>query len=153
MTKDEKPENPNSKYLIDLIVSQDQISQNWIKFLLGIESALATAYWVILKSSNEEPALHGLGITVSKILIPFIGVTAAVAITYIYARESRWGSWFIQRFVMLPQTPDVVFPSEPGVIDRQSAGYLSNVVRALCIAIVVGWVIMAVTGFVDATAS
>jgi hypothetical protein len=143
-------ENPNAKYLIDLIINQDHVAQNWIKFLLGIESALAVAHWILAKSAAEACAFHGFGLVALSILTPFFGIAAAVTITKIVVHERKWQAWYVNRFVELSQSPDSVFPSKPGLVRGQPEGYISSVLRNLSAVVVGGWSLAAFVGITAA---
>ncbi|HEY5046587.1 MAG TPA: hypothetical protein VII49_01030 [Rhizomicrobium sp.] len=132
----------NDKHLIDLIINQDHVAQNWIKFLLTIQSALSIAYWFLAKTAAGAcQPLSGYELIALGLLIPFLACTACLTITKITVHERRWQAWYVERFKELRKTPHFVFPIEIGAIAKIPKGYISKVLTGISKAVIAGWIV------------
>lgn len=128
--------NTIGRYLVDLVMNQDQVSQRWVQFLITIEAGLAVALGFLW--GKEKPNLPGVVLY----LIPPIGIFVAGALTWIVVRERKWQAWYVARFNMLPWG-DKVFPYDKGnkgPVRSQPMGRIGQIVFGLGILIAVAWI-------------
>ena len=131
----------HAKHLIQLVVNQDQVTQNWIRFLITVEAGLAVGLGFILQLSDDEQPLQWFAPVVS-ILIPLLGCAVGVIVCLIVRRERRWASWFVQRFNALPGYAGKVFPTTQAEVRKQQAGFMSTAVFFLAALIVLAWLLV-----------
>jgi len=101
--------------LVDLIINQDHVAQQWLQVFLTIQAGLAVGLGFILRLSGEgQPPPVGL-IRLSAALVPFLGILSAIGITMIVVRERKWQAWYVACFNDLPGKLPRMFPKEKAV--------------------------------------
>jgi hypothetical protein len=95
-----------SKMLVDLVMNQDHVAQNWIKFLITIEAGLAIAF-----AFAFGRVLPNWFQTLAILVIPVMGGALAISLAFIVVRERQWQNHYINRFNILPGLSGVVFPT------------------------------------------
>ena len=94
------------KHLIDLVIKQDQVIQNWTRFMITIQGALALAFWFVVQGLHNHTAIYELAST----FIPFFGIISTAGLGIIVLRNHRWQAWFTVKFQQLTHDNGVIFP-------------------------------------------
>jgi hypothetical protein len=137
--EDEKSNSPDfSRFLVDLIINQDHVAQNWIKFFVTIEAGLAVAF--AFAFGQLLPAwFQRLAI----LLIPIMAIALAISLTLIVVRERQWQNLYIKKFNDLPGHSGLVFPVEAdelgSEVGKPSYGTISWTVMFLAGVIISAW--------------
>jgi hypothetical protein len=133
-------ENETPKFLIDLIINQDQVTQKWVEFLIAIQAGLVVVLGYLLRSSETRTQGQSSLPHAAFYLIPAIGILTTIAISLIIIRERQWTAWYVDRFNKLPGCKDDVFPTQSGQVGSKYLR-LSSIVGGLAIVISLGWVV------------
>jgi hypothetical protein len=96
-----------SKMLVDLVMNQDHVAQNWIKFLITIEAGLAIAF-----AFAFGRVLPNWFQTLAILVIPVMGSALAISLTFIVVRERQWQNHYINKFNAVAGLSGVVFPTK-----------------------------------------
>ncbi len=144
---DETPATETPKWLVDLIINQDQVGQKWIEFLITIEAGLVVALGFLMRPTEGTNAQSGTVIKgpphATLYLIPAIGILVAISLTWIVVRERKWQTWYVARFNLQPGCANNVFPvdkGKDGPVASQPLGRISEIIIGLGIIIFLMWI-------------
>jgi hypothetical protein len=135
----------HSANLVRLIINQDRTAQNWLKFFLGIEAALAAAFALVLRQAvpnTSDPQWFPLLAAVGSLMIPIFGMILTPTVMRVVMRQHQWSGWFIQSYNLIAGNAGIVFPDdikERKSIKDQAYGYTAKIVRWLGIMITIAW--------------
>jgi hypothetical protein len=139
-------EHETPKFLIDLIINQDQVTQKWVEFLIVIQAGLVVMLGFLVRPT-DTPTVAGQKLPPHAALyaIPVLGILVALAIGWIVIRERKWTSWYISRFNDLPGFSGEVFPdkrnnSSKNSVKAHGIGGTGRIVTGLAILISLGWI-------------
>ncbi len=146
----EKEDKDNERYahhLIDLIIHQDLVAQNFLKFLLTAEAGLVVAFAFFLRpetrpnGTQAPPNLYPIAIW----LIPIMGIIIAVALMWVILSERKWQSWYVNKFNELPGCSGRIFPKNHPVdspVTKMPLGTVEKAVIVLGTSTGVGWIVL-----------
>lgn len=132
-------------HLVNLIINQDHVAQNFLKFMLSAEIALVVAFSFFIR-----PVMQPDGTVVSMSLastamwlIPAMGVIVAILLTLIVLYEKRWQFWYVLKFNELPQRCERIFPLNPvkSPASKMLLDIVDKAIRVLGLVIIIGWLI------------
>jgi hypothetical protein len=141
-------DNETSKFLIDLIINQDQVTQKWIEFLIAIQAGLVVVLGFLIRPTTPTQLGQVSPPHATLYVISAIGIFIAAAIAWIVHRERKWTGWYVNRFNKLPDLTDKVFPSQANnkqyesasqEFQAQPAGRTSQIITGLAILLCSGW--------------
>jgi len=144
ISQDEAMNKLYGQYLVDLVINQDHIAQNFLKFMLTVESALVVAFAFFLRlgpgqiSGQELSHLRSLAIW----LIPVMGIIVAITLTVIIIYERKFQSLYVDKFNRLPGHCDHVFPKDhpyKSPANKMHLGRVDIAVIVLGILTVLAW--------------
>jgi hypothetical protein len=142
-------ENETPKFLIDLIINQDQVTQKWVEFLIAIQAGLVVVLGFLIRPADTPHPGQQSPPHAALYVISGMGILIAVAIAWIVFRERKWTAWYVNRFNKLPQLTDKVFPSRSDnkkykttsdEFTAQKSGRTSRIITGLAVLLSLGWI-------------
>ncbi len=115
--------------LVLLIINQDKIAANWVRFLIATESALAVAFAGIANYYSIKNQAAGGDILV---LLPIsvVGIIVTSKFSKIIIRERQWQKWYVQQVQLLTPNSSPIYSclvGEPKTkVDDFPAGEIST---------------------------
>ena len=133
------------EHLIKLIMNQDHVSQNWVKFFFALQAGLVAVTGFILKSFYGQ--IGGW----SRAGLACFGILSAIVIALIIFRERNWQRAYVEKYTKSEKPGDaarpegsLVFPKD-GVSFRPE-GAISRLIRVVVVLLVIGWVAYGMIG-------
>ena len=132
--------------LVNLVINQDHVAQNWIKFLVTVQAGLAFVFAFFIKAPEVSP---GLSVGVARMImvcVPLMGLLSSISLTLIVVQERKWQAWYISKFNEIPGNNGVVFPANYGkgttTVFRQPLDAISWNITVLGSLMTLIWVVL-----------
>jgi hypothetical protein len=99
--------------LVKLIINQERIFSNWVKFAITVQGGLAAGLAFVLSDVAKYRVLG--------FIIAIFGVLTAVLFAAILVRHTQWSVWYLRRWNNLAATSEI-FPARKGEIRKLIPG-------------------------------
>jgi hypothetical protein len=124
--------------LVKLIIHQETVFSNWVKFIITIQVGLAAGLGFVL---GDLPHRRELGY-----VIAVSGIATAVLFAKILVRHNQWSVWYINRCKSLTAASQI-FPIKEGEIERQPLGPVVRWTRYFLLVVATAWIVLMILMF------
>jgi hypothetical protein len=118
--------------LVELVIQQQEIFSNWIKFAITVQGGVAAGMGFVLSDPNNKYRILGF-------IIPFFGVLTAVLFAKILWRHAQWSVWYINSCNSLTAASKIS-PTQPREIANQKPGPVARWTVRFLVLVAIAWI-------------